>query len=587
MTLKKIVLFVCLFFIVQALSAQSAYWVFFTDKNNTQFNPYTYFDSYAIERRIQNNISLYDSTDFPLNENYVKQISSLSEDVIGETRWFNALAVFASEENIFKIQAFPFVKGITLIETNLTLCSFQTLVADDEPPVEKDTDEVLASSPQVKRMGGDIFIKNNIDGKGIRIAVFDGGFPEVNFHPAFEHIRKENRIIKTWNFCNKKENVYGYNSHGRMVLSCIAGIKDNQKLGLATGAEFLLARTEIGLEIKKEEIWWLMAVEWADKNGAHIINSSLGYTGDRYYPEQMDGKYTLATQAANMAASKGILVVNAAGNEGEDKIWERTIIAPADADSILTIGGISPQTDYRINFSSVGPTADGRLKPNVVAYGQATVAGKTGWNNNAFGTSFASPLVAGFAACAWQSNRKLNNMELKTEIERSGDLYPYFDYDHGYGVPQASYFLKDTSSIVQSDNILFIEEDEQKINIIVDKSLEKGTYWDRKYENLHYVYYHIENEKGKLVNYLVVKLPQEYFGDDINGENNVIEIVEPVLQHEVTKDTLEVIITEYTEKKAREEKNHKHIVARINKSDFKSGYTLRVRYNGIVKEYSK
>ena len=587
MTFKKIAICVCLFFIAQALSAQSAYWVFFTDKNNAQFNPYTYFDSSAIERRIKNNISLYDSTDFPLNEDYVRYTASLSEEVIGETRWFNALAVFASEESISKIQTFPFVKEVIAIQTNLTLCSYQTLLADDEPPIEEDTNETPICSPQVKRMGGDIFVKNNIDGKGIRIAVFDGGFPQVNSHPAFEHIRKENRIIKTWNFCNKKENVYGYNSHGRMVLSCIAGIKDNQKLGLATGAEFLLARTEIGLEIKKEEVWWLMAMEWADKNGADIINSSLGYTGERYYPYQMDGKYTLVARAANMAASKGILVVNAAGNEGEDRIWERTIITPADADSILTIGGISPQTDYRINFSSVGPTADGRLKPNVVAYGQATVAGKTEWNHNAFGTSFASPLVAGFAACAWQTNRKLNNMELKAEIERCGDLYPYFDYDHGYGVPQASFFIEDTSIIIQPDNILLMVEDEQEINIIVDRSLEKGGYWDREYKNLQFVYYHIADEKGKLIQYYVTKLPQEYFWDDVNGENHIKEVIETVLQLDTTKNTLEEIITEHSENKTQEEENHKHIVARINKSDLKPGYTLRVRYNGIVKEYSK
>ena len=599
------------------LSAQSAYWVFFTDKNNTTFDPYTYFDAYAIERRIQNNISLYDTSDFPLNENYVNKTASLSEEVIGETRWFNALAVFATDKNISQIQALPFVKEILPIETSMTLCSYQTLMlADNPPPEEEDEEEVedesdyITSSSQVKRMDGDLFIRNNIDGKGIRIAVFDAGFPDVNTHPAFEHIRNENRIIKTWNFCNKKENVYGNNSHGRMVLSCIAGMYDGEKMGLATGAEFLLARTELGLEIKKEEVWWMMAMEWADKNGAHIINSSLGYGGERYHPKHLDGKTILVTRAANMAAAKGILVVNAAGNEGTDKLWKQTIIAPADADSILSIGGISPSSDFHIYFSSIGPTADGRLKPNLVAWGEVTVAGnKDQWQYNVTGTSFASPLVAGFAACAWQLNRNLNNMELKAEIERSGDLYPYYDYHHGYGVPQASYFLEDTSAVMQDTSTLIIEEDEQDIIVSIDKSKEQGGYWDRKYPNLQYIYYHIENEEGRLVKYMTLEesnfyfdflweeyeeaYPSYYWDDEISVEEVVTApsgkepqtdiSTEQENVHEIVPTEEEMII----EQEVLFDEDKKRVVARIGKSELKPGYTLRVRYNGIVKEYSK
>ena len=636
MSLKKITLFLFLCLMGHVLSAQSAYWVFFTDKNNTTFDPYTYFDAYAIERRIQNNISLYDTTDFPLNEAYVNETASLSEEVIGETRWFNALAVFATDKNISQIQALPFVKEIIPIETDMTVCSYQMLTLADNPPPEEEEEEeeeiddesdYITSSSQVKRMDGDLFIQNNIDGKGIRIAVFDAGFPDVNTHPAFEHIRNENRIIKTWNFCNKKEDVYGNNSHGRMVLSCIAGMYDGKKTGLATGAEFLLARTEFGLEIKKEEVWWMMAVEWADKHGAHIINSSLGYGGERYHPKHLDGKTILVTRAANMAASKGILVVNAAGNEGTDKLWKQTIIAPADADSILSIGGISPSSDFHIYFSSIGPTADGRLKPNVVAWGEVTVAGnKDQWQCNVTGTSFASPLVAGFAACAWQLNRDLNNMELKAEIERSGDLYPYYDYHHGYGVPQASYFLEDTSAVMQDASILIIEEEEQEIIISVDKSKEQGAYWDRKYPNLQYLYYHIENEEGRLVKYMTLDLPNNYFSDDSDWENfftdmlsedesqiekkdegetieEVVSIEEDIVEEETipTAEELETDVRKEVEKtdgteSTKEEivveeeipsdEDNKRVVARIGKSELKSGYTLRVRYNGIVKEYS-
>ncbi len=571
--MRKLMIVLYIFSIGHIAFAQDAYWVFFTDKNNTCFDPFSYFDSYAIERRIQNNISLYDSTDFPLTSSYVEKVTLLAEEVLGETRWFNALAIFATEENFLKIQTFPFVREIVPIRSSLMLCQYRDLISEQEVPVSNnniDSSKTIFASAQVQRMEGDSFIEKGIDGKGIRIAVFDGGFPEVDTHIAFEHLRKNNKIIKTWNFCNKKEDVYGYSSHGRMVLSCIAGIKGNQKLGLATGAEFLLARTEVEIERYKEEVWWLMAAEWADKNGAHIINSSLGYGGERYYPSQMDGKYSLVTRAANMAASKGILVVNAAGNEGTDKEWNRSIIAPADADSILTIGGIFPMSDYRINFSSVGPTADGRLKPNVVAWGQASVAGKTEWVYRVSGTSFSSPLVAGFAACAWQTNPNLTNMQLKTEIERSADLYPYFDYDLGYGVPQAGYFINGKKTTIDPDAITILEA-ENTIQIILNHSPEKDSLHEKKYRNQGYIYYHVQDEKGVLVKYLVLSVPQQESGydnwnkkdrGDSTGNNENTEESEPKLEKTI-------------------------VLAQVEKSELKPGYILRVCYNGIVKEYSK
>ena len=170
-------------------------------------------------------------------------------------------------------------------------------------------------------------------------------------------------------------------------------------MGLATGANFLLAITEVSSEPFSEEENWLAAVEWAYKNGADIISSSLGYTNNRYFTKDMDGKKSFVVKAASLAARKGMLVINAAGNDGDSE-W-KVISTPADADSILTIGGVSPETNLHINFSSYGPTADGRMKPNVSAFGEAVVANTKGNVEIAFGTSFATPLVAGFAACAW------------------------------------------------------------------------------------------------------------------------------------------------------------------------------------------
>jgi hypothetical protein len=319
----------------------------------------------------------------------------------------------------------------------------------------------------------------------------DGGFPGVDTHQAFKHLRDNHQILKTYNFPNKKEDVYGWNSHGTMVLSCIAGInKDGQKMGLATGAEFLLARTEIEPEPFIEEVWWAQGAEWADKNGADIINSSLGYGKDRHWTKDMDGTSYVA-KAAQKAAEKGILICNSAGNEGDDSHW-MTIITPADAENVLTVGGIEAElNNYRhIDFSSYGPTADKRLKPNVVAFGWAQVADPKGEFTYAAGTSFSSPLTAGFAACAWQTKRNLTALQMKAEIEKSADLYPYFDYAYGYGVPQAAYFTGDLKPAERSFTLV---QEKDGVKIVVPEILENKD-----------VFINVEGADGVLLGYYKV-----------------------------------------------------------------------------------
>ena len=442
------------------ITAQSkCFWVFFTDKNDTQFDPYTYFDAKAIARYNQCGADLYDISNYPLNESYVNAVGSYSTEIFGESRWLNAIGIEATDDNVALIAQLPFVAKVQEIVSNGTVARVETEFKE----VEGDSIDTLTD--QLKRFGGQHFIDHGIDGKGLRICVMDGGFPKVNTHPAFQHLRDNHQILMTYNFPNKKEDVYGWSTHGTMVLSCIAGInEEGQKLGLATGAEFLLARTEIDPEPFKEEVWWAQGAEWADKNGADIINSSLGYGKDRHWTKDMDGTSYVA-KAANKAVEKGILICNSAGNEGDDHRW-MTIITPSDAENVICVGGINANLDYyqHISFSSYGPTADKRRKPDVVAFGHAKVANPSGGFTEADGTSFASPLTAGCCACAWQTKRDLTALQMKAEILKSCDLYPYYDYAYGYGVPQAAYFTNELKPAERSFNLVQ-EKDGVKISV--------------------------------------------------------------------------------------------------------------------------
>jgi len=450
--LTYLLIFLGIFLKMPFANAQTdKYWVFFTDKDGTSFDPYSYFDQKAIERRIQHGINLYDPTDFPVREDYRDVVSTMVEALTFESRWFNAVSVRATEDQAFALRTLPFV-------TSVERQYLEPVLASTEEDSWFELDIESLKTRQIRMMQGGLFNRVGITGKGIRVAVFDAGFPAVDTHPALEHIRNDHRILKTWDFTKKNENVYRGNSHGLAVLSNIAGLDgDGHLLGLATGADFLLAITEVSSEPFKEEESWLAAAEWADRNGAQIINSSLGYTYQRYFPQDMDGKTSLVSRAANMAASKGILVVNAAGNEGATKSW-LVIGAPADADSVITVGGINPATGYTIDFSSIGPTVDGRLKPNVSNAGVVAAAEKKGYVSRTQGTSFATPLTTGFAACAMEALPGKTNMEMFSLLQQSGHLYPYFDYAHGYGIPQASFFTGMVREL-EYPGIKFLEED--------------------------------------------------------------------------------------------------------------------------------
>jgi subtilisin family serine protease len=351
---------------------------------------------------------------------------------------------------------------------------------------------------QIGYLQGDEFATHGITGKGIRIAILDGGFPGVNTHPALKHLIDRKQIVGTWNFVKNREDVYSGVTHGTAVLGCIAGILDGKPLGLAPDAEFLLALTEKSGEPRIEELNWAKAVDWAIKNGANIIQSSLGYTYQRYFTTDLDGRHSIAAQAAARAARKGILIINCNGNEGLTK-W-KTLATPADADSILSVGAIDPETGLASAFSSIGPTADKRIKPNVCAPGKVLTINSKGGTRIMAGTSFSAPLITGFAACTWQIHRSLSAQEIIALIEKSGHLYPYYDYSHGYGIPQASRVINPGAK--SGPGLVSLAADSKNFRLFLREGI-KGLPSNMPAQ---YLYYHISDSSGFLLRYGVYRV---------------------------------------------------------------------------------
>ncbi|MBF9220525.1 S8 family serine peptidase [Hymenobacter ruricola] len=427
------------------------YWVTLRDKNGVNFDPDQYFSAAARARRARQHLPAYDATDLPVRPDYVAAVAARVDTVTLVSRWFNAVACRATARQARALQELPGVRAVTPWPFREAQAARFSAAADDaaaeagSPPRKGlSANDYLLARRQTAHLDGPALRAAGLDGRGLRIAVFDVGFRGLPTHPAFRELIADKRIIATHDFLRHGDNVFIGGSHGTEVMGCLAGRLPGLNgllgpaLGLAPAAEFLLARTEqLHRERYAEEEAWLAAVEWADRLGADLINSSLAYTEQRYFPEQMDGRRSLIARAANLAARKGLLVVSAAGNDG-DNDWVR-IGTPADADSVLAVGGLDPETGLHVDFSSYGPTADRRPKPNVAAFGIVLTTTSDDYERLE-GTSFSSPLLAGFAACMWQQQRQLTAMQLFQALQKSAELYPYFDYAHGYGRPRYARF---------------------------------------------------------------------------------------------------------------------------------------------------
>ncbi len=288
-------------------------------------------------------------------------------------------------------------------------------------------------------MNGQALHTRGYTGKGMVIAVLDAGFYRVDELPAFDSLRMQGRLAGTRDFVDPSASVFEEHTHGMMVLSCMGGNLPGRLVGTAPHASYWLIRTEDSFsEFPVEEDNWIAGAELADSVGADIINTSLGYSTydlpEMSHPwADMDGKTTRVARGANVAASKGMLVFSSAGNEARNP-WHR-IISPADGDSVIAVAAVTRE-GIRASFSSVGPSADREIKPNLAAMGQNTVVQNIdGQVAGANGTSFSSPVLAGMAASLWQAFPDEPAWKIKQALLRSGHLYLRPDSLLGFGIP--------------------------------------------------------------------------------------------------------------------------------------------------------
>jgi hypothetical protein len=450
--MKKTAMAIVMLLVAIQASPQTApnkYWVQFTDKLHTPYSltrPEDFLSQRAIERRVRYQIPL-DEMDLPVDPAYLDSLGKIGVTVLNHSRWFNSATIFAADTfNLDRLRALGFVRALKTVKTIKVAASTSDKFGSEEITGSLEgaqTDTTLLGYGQATRqtgmINGHILHNQGFQGQGMVIAVLDAGFRNADINPAFDSLWIKNHILGSHDFVKNAALTYDGHRHGAQVLSIMAGNLPGKLVGSAPQASYYMLVTEDpGSENLVEEDNWVAGAEFADSAGADLINSSLGYsTFDNpamsHSYADMDGKTTRVTLAADIACSKGILVVTSAANEGSTA-WHY-ITAPADAENVLTVGAVDSLGNYAY-FSSTGPTFDRRVKPNITAQGQYTALVSTDGNVvRGSGTSFSSPLMCGFTACLWQANRSRTPLEIIRAIEQSASQALAPDSLLGYGIP--------------------------------------------------------------------------------------------------------------------------------------------------------
>lgn len=410
------------------------YWIFFKDKGDGV--PIRVSDKAAHRRYLRSPLSEFSWMDTPVKKEYVEDLIDRGVRVRNISRWLNAASAYAEDISLNEIVELPYVEGISPV-SSYSRPRAQPDYGAAFRPGKAAAYDYGPSFGQISIIAIDSLHNIGLSGNGILIGIMDTGFDTS--HSVFSHLRGDDRVLATYDFINGDSNVVdepdAQRTHGTQVLSALAGFSEGFLIGPAFGAEFILAKTEIDLgnvEIQAEEDNWVAAAEWMESMGVDIISSSLGYI-DWYDTTQLDGQTAVITQAANIATSLGVVVVNAAGNEGNTS-WRR-VIPPADGDSVIAVGAVNSAGEIA-ESSSRGPTADGRIKPDFCALGVSVfLASWMGGYGFSSGTSFSTPLVAGGIALLLEGHPEWTLAEILTALKASASHNFLPNNTYGWGVP--------------------------------------------------------------------------------------------------------------------------------------------------------
>jgi hypothetical protein len=449
--MRSLLILTLLFAYSSSFSQYSRYIIEFKDKKGTAFSlsaPNNFLSTESIARKNLFSIPI-DSTDLPVSKVYLDSIGKLADvKILFTSKWLNlAIIQTANQNSLNSISRFNFIKKqypIANVAAKYIRPSMQEKVTSGSfsYAIETSNENILSygkSLNQISIHEGEFLHNKGFQGEGIKIALFDAGFYKYLSYSPFDSIRKKNRVKYTWDFIQNDADVNDDDPHGMNCLSIMAGNLPGLFVGTSPNATYYLFRTEDARsEYPIEEAYWLVAAERADSMGIHVISSSLGYTtfDDGYFNHQysdLDGMKTLVSRAASMAVSKGMIVSNSAGNEGDDP-W-KYLSAPSDGINVLAVGAINSNKQIAA-FSSYGPSADGRTKPDIISVGMNTqlvaADGTVGFGS---GTSFSNPNIAGLIACLWQAFPEFSHLEIIDAVKISSDQYTNPDNRKGYGIP--------------------------------------------------------------------------------------------------------------------------------------------------------
>ena len=513
--MKKILLVILATVLVAAAFGQSPakYWVAFTDKKGTPYSidkPEAFLSPRAIELRKAHGIAI-DERDLPVNPDYVRQVLALDTAArcFTTSKWLNGMTVYALRSDMKEaIEQLPFVDSVQRTDVPK-----DTLLPPIEPAyvfpavggapkhtyqadIQKNNDFDYGKAAKQVRVNNVHWLhRMGFRGENMQMMVLDGGFENIDTISCFEALRTDNRLLGARNFVQPERDPMRRHTHGTMVLSCIASYLPGKLVGTAPMVQVYVAQTEeSGSEDRVEEDNWVAGLEYADSLGCQVLNSSLGYTtfddsvNQRTYAD-MTGEVSRASIAATVAASKGMLICNSAGNEGGKK-WNY-IGAPADAKDILSVGAVNVQ-GKRAYFSSFGPTADGRIKPDACAVGRNTyLSTPKGIITIADGTSFSSPMLSGMVACLWQAFPEKSCYEIMEAVRKAGShnvtlngetiTEPDSNDGYGYGITD---FLRAYNILMYGgeDDVLFLSYSKDMVDktssqfTAIVKSLDKEPY---------------------------------------------------------------------------------------------------------------